>query len=273
MPTALVIVESPAKAKTIKRYLGSDYSVEASVGHIRDIIQPKDVKNDKRYNQSFHSENNELHSFGIDISGQADPDNDWEPWYVVSGNSRKTIAKLRKALKAVDILYLATDEDREGEAIAWHLVEVLKPKIPYFRMVFHEITEKAIVAALENTREIDMNLVAAQEARRIMDRMSGFGWSGIMRLVRGGGATGGRVQSPTTRRLVERERERIRFVSADYCSLSANVLSNEEAAFTAKLIEIDGRKVVSGKSDFDENGELKKSNEVLVLREEHAGSL
>ncbi len=273
MPTALVIVESPAKAKTIKRYLGSDYSVEASVGHIRDIIQPKDVKNDKRYNQSSHSENNELHSFGIDISGQADPDNDWEPWYVVSGNSRKTIAKLRKALKAVDILYLATDEDREGEAIAWHLVEVLKPKIPYFRMVFHEITEKAIVAALENTREIDMNLVAAQEARRIMDRMSGFGWSGIMRQVIGGGATGGRVQSPTTRRLVERERERIRFVSADYCSLSANVLSNEEAAFTAKLIEIDGRKVVSGKSDFDESGELKKSNEVIVLREEHAGSL
>ena len=273
MPTALVIVESPAKAKTIKRYLGADYSVEASVGHIRDIIQPKFVKKDKRYNFETHPENDELQFFGIDIFGQESSTNVWEPWYVVSENSRKTITQLRKALKEVDTLYLATDEDREGEAIAWHLVEVLKPKIPHYRMVFHEITEKAIVAALENTREIDLDLVAAQEARRIMDRISGFGWSSVMRQVIGGGASGGRVQSPTTRRIVERERERIRFVSADYSSVTANVLTRAEVAFMAKLIEIDGRKVVSGKNDFDENGELKKGNNVVVLTEKTAGAL
>ena len=274
MPKALVIVESPAKAKTIKRYLGSDYSVEASVGHIRDIIQPKNVKTDKRYDLTIHEDNSELHSYGIDVSGESPSENIWEPWYVVSENSKKTITQLRKALKSVDLLYLATDEDREGEAIAWHLVEVLKPKVPFYRMVFHEITEKAIVGALEQTRDIDMNLVAAQEARRIMDRMSGFGWSGVMRQVIGGGASGGPVQSPTTRRLVERERERIRFISADYCSLSASVRhKNAGVVFNAKLIEINNQKVVSGKNDFDENGELKKSNEVVVLDENRSNSL
>mgnify|MGYP003325509109 FL=1 len=265
MPKALVIVESPAKAKTIKRYLGSDYSVEASVGHIRDIIQPKNVKTDKRYNLTIHENNSELHSYGIDVSGESPAENTWEPWYVVSENSKKTITQLRKALKNVELLYLATDEDREGEAIAWHLVEVLKPKVPFYRMVFHEITEKAIIGALEETRDIDMDLVAAQEARRIMDRMSGFGWSGVMRQVIGGGASGGPVQSPTTRRLVERERERIRFISADYCSLSASVVAKKDVMFNTKLIEINNQKVVSGKNDFDENGELKKSNEVVVL--------
>lgn len=273
MPTALVIVESPAKAKTIKRYLGSDYSVEASVGHIRDIIQPKNVKNDKRYNSDTHVANLELHSYGIDVTGEDPVQNIWEPWYVVSENSKKTITQLRKALKNVDLLYLATDEDREGEAIAWHLVEVLKPKIPYYRMVFHEITEKAIFEALDHTRDIDMDLVAAQEARRIMDRMSGFGWSGVMRQVIGGGASGGPVQSPTTRRLVERERERIKFISADYCSLFASVRSKQDINFKTKLVEVNGQKVVSGKNDFDENGELKKSTEVIVLEEEHADSL
>ena len=273
MPTALVIVESPAKAKTIKRYLGADYAVEASVGHIRDIIQPKNVKNDKRFNLAIHEDNLELQSYGIDVTGENSHPNIWEPWYVVSDNSKKTITQLRKALKNVDSLYLATDEDREGEAIAWHLVEVLQPKIPYYRMVFHEITEKAIVEALDQTREIDMDLVAAQEARRIMDRMSGFGWSDVMRQVIGGGASGGPVQSPTTRRLVERERERIRFISADYCSLSANVFASDNTAFDTKLIDINGRKVVSGKNDFDDNGDLKKSGEVVVLSEGHASSL
>ncbi len=273
MPKALVIVESPAKAKTIKRYLGSDYSVEASVGHIRDIIQPKNVRNDKRYDPATHENNSELRSYGIDVGGESTSENTWEPWYVVSENSKKTITQLRKALKNTELLYLATDEDREGEAIAWHLVEVLKPKIPYYRMVFHEITEKAILEALNHTREIDMDLVAAQEARRIMDRMSGFGWSSVMRQVIGGGASGGPVQSPTTRRLVERERERIRFISADYHSLTASVFSKQDEMFTTKLVEVNGRKVVSGKNDFDENGELKKSSEVVILDQEQASSL
>ena len=272
MPNALVIVESPAKAKTIERFLGEDYVVEASVGHIADLIQPKDVKADNRYDHGLHAENKTLQGFGI-YSPRASVEEPWKPWYVNSPKSQKTITQLRKALKKADLLYLATDEDREGEAIAWHLVEVLKPEIPVFRMVFHEITEKAILKALENTREIDMDQVAAQETRRILDRIIGYDLSGLARQTIGGGATGGRVQSPTLRKIVEREKDRIRFISATYCTVTAELHASTAETFNAKLLEIDGQRIASGKNDFNENGELKKSTEVMVLDERTATNL
>ena len=282
MPKSLVIVESPAKAKTISRFLGDDYTVEASVGHIRDLIQPKDVKADKRFLESIHIENPTLLKFGIESNSgsQSDPlvkklqqqlgTKNWVPWYVESLKSQKTIAQLKRALKKADALYLATDEDREGEAIAWHLVEVLQPDLPVYRMVFHEITEKAILEALQNTRAIDMNQVSAQETRRVLDRIIGYDLSGLARQVIGGGATGGRVQSPTLRKIVERERERIRFKSTAYWSATAEINSNNSLSFDAKLIGINHKRVASGKNDFNENGELKRPDEVVVLSEENA---
>ena len=282
MPKSLVIVESPAKAKTIARFLGDDYTVEASVGHIRDLIQPKDVKNDKRFLGSVHTENPTLTKFGIESNSDSVSDplvkklqqrlgtKSWMPWYVESLKSQKTITQLKRALKKADALYLATDEDREGEAIAWHLVEVLQPDLPVYRMVFHEITEKAILEALQNTRAIDMNQVSAQETRRVLDRIIGYDLSGLARQVIGGGATGGRVQSPTLRRIVERERERIRFKSTAYWSATAELNSTNSISFDAKLIGINHKRVASGKSDFNENGELKRPEEVVVLSEENA---
>ncbi len=282
MPKSLVIVESPAKAKTISRFLGDDYTVEASVGHIRDLIQPKDVKNDTKFISSLHSENPTLTKFGIEsgINLPADPlvqnlqkklgTKSWIPWYVESLKSQKTIAQLKRALKKADALYLATDEDREGEAIAWHLVEVLQPGLPVYRMVFHEITEKAIKAALENTRSIDMDQVSAQETRRVLDRVIGYDLSGLARQVIGGGATGGRVQSPTLRKIVEREKERIRFKSTSYWSATGQLSSNNSSTFDAKLIGINQKRVASGKTDFNENGELKKPEDVVVLTEDNA---
>ena len=282
MPKSLVIVESPAKAKTISRFLGDDYTVEASVGHIRDLIQPKDVKTDKRFSASIHNENPTLLKFGIESNSGSLSDplvkelqqqlgtKSWVPWYVESLKSQKTIAQLKRALKKADALYLATDEDREGEAIAWHLVEVLQPDLPVYRMVFHEITEKAILEALQNTRAIDMNQVSAQETRRVLDRIIGYDLSGLMRQVIGGGATGGRVQSPTLRKIVERERERIRFKSTAYWSATAELNSNDSLSFDAKLIGINHKRVASGKNDFNENGELKRPDEVVVLSEENA---
>ena len=282
MPKSLVIVESPAKAKTIARFLGDDYTVEASVGHIRDLIQPKDVKNDKRFLASVHTENPTLTKFGIESNSDSVSDplvkklqqrlgtKSWMPWYVESLKSQKTITQLKRALKKADALYLATDEDREGEAIAWHLVEVLQPDLPVYRMVFHEITEKAILEALQNTRAIDMNQVSAQETRRVLDRIIGYDLSGLARQVIGGGATGGRVQSPTLRRIVERERERIRFKSTAYWSATAELNSTNSISFDAKLIGINHKRVASGKSDFNENGELKRPEEVVVLSEENA---
>ena len=282
VPKSLVIVESPAKAKTISRFLGNDYTVEASVGHIRDLIQPKEVKTDKRFSASVHIENPTLLKFGIESNSgsQSDPlvkklqqqlgTKNWVPWYVESPKSQKTIAQLKRALKKADALYLATDEDREGEAIAWHLVEVLQPDLPVYRMVFHEITEKAILEALQNTRAIDMNQVSAQETRRVLDRIIGYDLSGLARQVIGGGATGGRVQSPTLRKIVERERERIRFKSTAYWSATAEINSNNSLSFDAKLIGINHKRVASGKNDFNENGELKRPDEVVVLSEENA---
>ena len=193
----LVIVESPTKAKTIAQYLGEGYEVSSSVGHIRDLIEPKNLPPELKTGS--------LGKFSVDV------ENDFEPYYVVSDSKKKTVADLKKALKGADELYLATDEDREGEAIAWHLLEVLKPTVPVHRMVFHEITKEAIEHARDNTRDIDTALVDAQETRRILDRLYGYEVSPVLWRKVGPGLSAGRVQSAATRLVVDRERERLAF--------------------------------------------------------------
>ena len=236
----LVIVESPAKAKTIGQYLGDDYEVLASVGHIRDLIEPKNLPPELKKGS--------LGKFSIDV------ENGFAPYYVVSDEKKRTVADLKKALKQADELYLATDEDREGEAIAWHLLEELKPKVPVKRMVFHEITREAIERARENTRDIDTALVDAQETRRILDRLYGFEVSPVLWRKVGPGLSAGRVQSAATRLVVDRERERLAFVSAVYWDLSAE-LGAPGSTFEARLARLDGRRVASGR-DFDDRGQL-----------------
>ena len=247
MPKRLVIVESPAKAKTIAKYLGSDFEVLASVGHIRDLAEPKDVPADKKKGP--------LGKFSIDV------DNDFLPFYVVSPGKSKTVSDLKAALKKADELYLATDEDREGEAIAWHLLEVLKPKVPVRRMVFNEITKEAIQEAANNTRALNEDLVQAQETRRVVDRLVGYEISPVLWKKINRGLSAGRVQSPAIRMIVQRERERMAFVTAGYSSVTA-ALSKSDIDFEAKLTAIAGQKLASGKS-FDENGKL--SGSALVL--------
>ena len=247
MPKRLVIVESPAKAKTIAKYLGSDFEVLASVGHIRDLAEPKDVPADKKKGP--------LGKFSIDV------DNDFLPFYVVSPGKSKTVSDLKAALKKADELYLATDEDREGEAIAWHLLEVLKPKVPVRRMVFNEITKEAIQEAANNTRALNEDLVQAQETRRVVDRLVGYEISPVLWKKINRGLSAGRVQSPAIRMIVQRERERMAFVTAGYSSVTA-ALSKSDIDFEAKLTAIDGQKLATGKS-FDENGKL--SGSALVL--------
>ena len=254
--TALVIVESPAKAKTIEKYLGDGYIVDSSVGHIRDLISPKDVPEDKK--ECFGK-------LGIDVC------HNFEPLYEISPNSKKQVSQLKKALKKVDELFLATDEDREGEAIAWHLLEVLKPSVPVKRMVFNEITKEAITEALKNTRDLGKDLVEAQEARRILDRIYGFELSNITKTKVGGGASAGRVQSPATRLVIERERERMKFKTADYWGLGIDATTEEDEAFSARLLEIDGLRVATGK-DFNEKGNW-NSDAVTVLDENSANIL
>ena len=205
----LVIVESPAKAKTIAQYLGDGYEVQASVGHIRDLIEPKNLPAELKKGS--------LGKFSVDV------ENGFEPYYVVSDAKKKTVADLKRALKNADELYLATDEDREGEAIAWHLLEVLKPTVPVKRMVFHEITREAIQFAKENTRHIDTALVDAQETRRILDRLYGYEVSPVLWRKVGPGLSAGRVQSAATRLVVDRERERLAFTAAGYWDLTAKL--------------------------------------------------
>lgn len=212
----LVIVESPTKVKSIAQYLGDGYEVMASVGHIRDLIEPKALPADLKKGA--------LGKFGVDV------DNGFKPYYVVSDQKKKTVADLKRALKNADELLLATDEDREGEAIAWHLLEVLKPKIPVKRMVFHEITRDAIEQARDNTREIDAALVDAQETRRVLDRLYGYEVSPVLWRKVGPGLSAGRVQSPATRLVVDRERERLAFVAAGYWDLIAGFAPEENAA-------------------------------------------
>lgn len=246
----LVIVESPAKAKTISGYLGPEYIVESSVGHIRDIpAKKKELPPSKQEMWSTLR-------FGIDV------ENDFTPIYVVSERSKPQVRLLKQRLKEVDELYLATDEDREGEAIAWHLLQELKPKVPVQRMVFHEITKKAIQEAAANPRNLDVPLVQAQETRRILDRLFGFEVSPVLwRRVRRG-LSAGRVQSPATRILVERERERMAYVRSTYSGLKA-MLSSRGTEFPSTLRAIDDVRVADG-SDFDANGKVKKNRRVLT---------
>ena len=255
MSKKLVVVESPAKAKTIKKYLGDDFEVLASVGHIRDLADPKDVPADKKKGS--------MGKFAIDI------ENDFAPFYKISPGKTKTVSELKAALKDADELYLATDEDREGEAIAWHLLDVLKPKVPVKRMVFNEITKEAIEQAYKNTREIDDNLVQAQETRRVVDRLYGYEVSPILWRKINRGLSAGRVQSPAMRMIVQRERERMAHVAADYSSVTATVM-HPEAEFESKLYSIDELKLATGKS-FDANGQL--NGDYMVLSMEQAKEL
>ncbi|ROP60315.1 type I DNA topoisomerase [Curtobacterium sp. ZW137] len=252
----LVIVESPAKAKTIAQYLGDGYEVQASVGHIRDLIEPKNLPAELKKGS--------LGKFSVDV------DNGFEPYYVVSDAKKKTVAELKRALKDADELYLATDEDREGEAIAWHLLQVLKPKVPVKRMVFHEITKEAIQRAQEATRELDTALVDAQETRRILDRLYGFEVSPVLWRKVGPGLSAGRVQSAATRLVVDRERERLAFVSANYWDLTARFEKTGEGAFPARLARIHGTRVASGR-DFDDRGNT--TSEAVRLDEPSATAL
>ena len=243
----LVIVESPAKAKTIAGYLGSDYLVESSIGHIRDLPNNASEIPAKLKGESWAR-------LGVNV------DKDFEPLYVVDSRKKKVVSDLKAKLKNADELLLATDEDREGEAIAWHLREVLDPKVPVRRMVFHEITRPAIERALGETREIDARLVDAQETRRILDRLYGYEvspvlWRKIMQ-----GLSAGRVQSVATRLVVERERERMKFVAAEYWDI---VATYEPGAFTARLTSIEGRRVAQGR-DFAQDGTLRQADSVQL---------
>ncbi len=238
MGTSLVIVESPAKARTIAGYLGGDYAVESSVGHIRDLPD--------RASDVPEAQRKRFGALGVDVEGG------FEPYYVVDPGKKKVVTELRKRLRDSDELLLATDEDREGEAIAWHLVEVLKPKVPVRRMVFHEITRDAIARALDETREIDQRLVDAQETRRILDRLYGYEVSPVLWKKVTRGLSAGRVQSVATRLVVERERERIAFVSAEWWDLVATF---DPGAFEARLVALDGRRIAQGR-DFAPDGSL-----------------
>ena len=252
----LVIVESPAKAKTIANYLGPDFTVLASVGHIRDLPQPSELPADKKKGP--------LGKFAVDV------EHDFAPYYMVNPDKKKTVTQLRRALKEADELYLATDEDREGEAIAWHLLEVLKPKVPVKRMVFNEITKDAVTAALENTRDIDTRLVDAQETRRILDRLVGYEVSPVLWRKVNRGLSAGRVQSVATRLVVDRERERMAHVAANYWDIEAEF--EAESKFTARVSQVDGLRVAQGR-DFGDDGQLKKPLEVLHLNEDAAKAL
>ena len=262
MGNALVIVESPAKAKTIAGYLGEGFVVESSIGHVRDLpMRASDVP------AAYKGE--PWAKTGVDV------DNDFKPLYVVNADKKQQMSNLKRLLKKADVLYLATDEDREGEAIAWHLLEVLNPKVPVHRMVFHEITKGAITAALDNTRELDRRLVDAQETRRILDRLYGYELSPVLWRMIGAGLSAGRVQSVATRMIVERERERMAFNPAGYwdltCSMATRVPQGAGAGFTARLLEVDGRRVALGR-DFGDTGHLSRAD-VLVLDETSAGAV
>jgi DNA topoisomerase I len=253
----LVIVESPAKARKIGDYLGDGFIVEASVGHIRDLPQraadiPKDVKK-----LAWSKE-------GVDI------ENDFAPLYVINPDKKAKVAELKELMKGADELLLATDEDREGEAIAWHLVEVLEPKIPIKRMVFNEITKEAIQAAVVNTRDLDYNLIDAQETRRVLDRLYGYRlspvlWKKVMPRI-----SAGRVQSVATKLIVEKERERMAFISSSWWDLNATC----ELGFTARLLSVEGKKVAST-SDFGADGAVKEKSleNILLLDESSARAL
>ena len=261
----LVIVESPTKARKIAGYLGRNYIVESSRGHIRDL--PKGAAD---VPTKYKSE--KWARLGVNV------DRDFEPLYVVSPDKKATVSELKSLLKGVDELYLATDGDREGEAIAWHLLETLKPTVPVRRMVFHEITEPAIRAAAENPRDLDIDLVDAQETRRILDRLYGYEVSPVLWKKVAPKLSAGRVQSVATRIIVQRERERMAFRSASYWDILAELdasVSDPNASpprFSARLVSVDGKRVATGR-DFDSLGAVRKPAEVLVLDQAAAGAL
>jgi DNA topoisomerase-1 len=253
----LVIVESPAKARKIGGYLGDDYIVEASIGHIRDLPQrAADIP--KEYKKFPWSRE------GVDI------ENDFAPLYVINPDKKQKVQELRDLLKDSDELILATDEDREGEAIAWHLMEILRPKVPVKRMVFNEITKEAILKAVDETRDIDQRLVDAQETRRVLDRLFGYRlspvlWKKVMPRI-----SAGRVQSVATRLIVERERERMAFIASTWWDLTALT----DQSFNARFLSIDGKRLATT-NDFDSNGALKEksANQILLLNESQASEL
>jgi DNA topoisomerase-1 len=255
----LVVVESPTKAKTIRGYLPAGYEVAASMGHVRDLPEsasdiPANVKG------------KDWARLGVDV------EHDFEPLYVVPAGKRKVVSELRALLKDADELVVATDEDREGESIGWHLVEVLKPRVPVSRIVFHEITPEAIRAALESPRQIDAEVVRAQETRRILDRLVGYTLSPLLWKKISSGLSAGRVQSVAVRLLVQRERERRAFRSGAYWDLKATLLA-AESPFGAVLQSLGGKRVASGR-DFDETtGRLKEAREVVLLDEAAARAL
>lgn len=254
----LVIVESPTKAKTIRKFLGRDYIVESCMGHVRDLPQSsKDIP------EKFKKE--KWAQLGVNV------DHNFEPLYCVPKDKEKVVRTLRDKLSEADELYLATDEDREGESISWHLMEILKPKVPTKRMVFHEITKDAIQKALKDTREIDLNLVRAQESRRVLDRLVGYTISPLLWKKVAYGLSAGRVQSVAVRLIVERELERIRFKKSTYSGLTAH-LQKDSVGFEARLLSLKDQRVATGK-DFDgSTGKLVAGKDLLVLDEAAAQS-
>ncbi|MFP6612026.1 MAG: type I DNA topoisomerase [Pirellulales bacterium] len=261
---SLVIVESPAKARTIKKFLGADFEVEASIGHIRDL--PSGAK---EMPAKFKKE--EWAYLGVDVN------NDFEPVYIVPADKKKQVTKLKDLLKQADKLYLATDEDREGEAISWHLCEVLKPKVPVKRLVFHEITQEAISDSLNHARGIDEALVEAQETRRILDRLFGYDvsqllWKKVGRSPGGSTLSAGRVQSVAVRLIVQRERERMAFHSAAYWNLIAEFAKTAGPSFTANLVAVDGKRIPNS-NDFDDKTGKAKSDKLMILGEQAARDL
>jgi DNA topoisomerase I len=257
--STLVIVESPTKARTIRNFLPSTYQVEASMGHVRDLPRdaseiPAAVKAEK------------WSSLGVNVNAN------FEPLYVVPKDKKKLVKELKEALANADELLLATDEDREGESISWHLIQVLQPKIPIKRMVFHEITEEAIKASLEKCREVDQRLVRAQETRRILDRLVGYTLSPLLWKKIAPSLSAGRVQSVAVRVLVQRERERRAFRQGSYWDLKAS-LEKDKIPFAAKLVTLKGQRLATG-SDFDENtGQVLEGRQVVLLNEVEATAL
>ena len=256
---SLVIVESPAKAKTISKFLGSDYQVEASIGHIRDLPQGRKEVPEKYKAEAWAY-------LGVNT------EEDFEPVYIIPPDKKKHVSKLQDAIKNAKDLYLATDEDREGEAISWHLHQVLKPKVPVHRLVFHEITREAIQNAIASPRQIDQGLVRAQETRRILDRLYGYDVSQLLWKKVRPKLSAGRVQSVAVRLIVERERDRMAFHSATYFDLEAIFAKSNRLTFKAGLMSVDGKKLPSGK-DFDSaTGKIKDPN-LLLLDQASASQL
>ncbi|SEI69331.1 DNA topoisomerase-1 [Deinococcus reticulitermitis] len=255
-----MIVESPAKARTIEKYLGQGYAVESSIGHIRDLPRSAADIPEKYKGQAWAR-------LGLDV------ENDFKPLYVVSPDKKTHVARLKKLAQDADEIILATDDDREGESIAWHLYQELKPKVPVKRMVFHEITKEAIQAAIASPRQIDTNLVEAQEARRALDRLYGYEVSPVLWKKVAPKLSAGRVQSVATRMLVERERERMRFVSAVWWDLLVTAQTRDQQTFPARLTDVAGERLATGK-DFDPlTGQLRAGAKVRRLGEDEARAL